>query len=173
MKHFRIISQPVIVAPKADTEYGKRTEEIIIANEIEDFLRLEDWLDYDSENKWSMSEIEFKATIEKIKQNNCIYYTNEYGEYWRTNPLSEDGYALEAIKITIEEMTEIAIEEYNQKEKSKRKIAKEKRIKDKEDSDNAWFNLLNELGIDTICQGTVLEKFQEYRFPKKYKQNNN
>ena len=162
MKHFRIISQPVMVAPKSDTAYGKTSEEIIIANEIEDLIDLGDW----------RSEIELKATFEKIKQNNCVYYTNEYGEYWSTNPLSEDGYALEGIRIKIEEMTEIDVEEYNQKEKSKRKIAEEKRIKEKEDSDNAWFNLLHELNIDSICQGTVLDKFQEYRFPSKFRQNN-
>ena len=140
MKHFRITSQPIIVAPKSNRDNGESETVIIAAESLEDILRKEEWLYCDPADKYSMSAKEFAEVIADIKKTG-IFYTNDSGEHWE-DPRSEDGYALDAIKVTVKELSDKEVEEHfayiKKLEENKIKAKEEKKKK----NDQAWLELL-------------------------------
>jgi len=156
---FRITEQKVVVAPKANNDVGRSKTYIREAESFEALLIYADECETD-ENGWIYRDAYFAKQVKEIENNKRVFYTNEDREYWSTRPRSEDGYALDGIRITIQELTE---------EQALAAINAEQKAKDDklQKNNDAWYNLLKGLNLEETNQGTLLDELQKYNFPSK------
>lgn len=171
MKTFRIITQPVIIAPKSNKDNGSSDTYIEEAESLEDILKKEEWIHYDPTDKWSMTEEEFKEIVQEIKENNGNFFTDDSGEYWGTDPRSEDGYALDAIEITIAELSEKEIQQHHESvrkaEEAKIKANEAKKLKNENDWNFLFLEVANKSENDyESLYSSLTEELLKYTFPK-------
>ena len=174
MKHFKVEEQTVIIAPKANKDVGRETTRIMKAESLADLLKSDGsgdendgWIYYDpaDTSKYAMTLKDFERHVKEIQDNNCVFFTNDSGEYWDTDPRSEDGYALDGVQITVTEMSEKDVEKYYAAEKKAEEAAnkakEEKRKKNSEDWEKLFY------GAESLDDLLIILK--QYNFPSKIK----
>jgi len=159
MKSFRVTEEPMIVAPKASESNGPAKSRIEQAESLEDLLVILDLADEESECHQP------KDIADKFRNNEGLWTDEWYENISAEEPRSEDGYALDYIWISIEELSE----EEEVKKIEDAKLAKERAKVQKEKE--KW-GAIEEAALDADC-GSVEEVFSflraDYRAPNKKK----
>jgi len=158
MKSFRVTEEPTIVAPKASKSNGPSQVRIEQAESLEDLLVILEWANEDSEYHQP------KDIADKFRNNNGLWTTEWYEDFDVEEPRSEDGYALDYIWISIEELSEKEVKKIEDA-----KLAKERAKNQKEKE--KW-DAIEEAAFDADC-GSAEEVFSflksSYRAPNKKK----
>lgn len=122
-----------------------------------------------------MSKEDFDDIVKEIRAYG-VFFTNDCGEYWSVDPRSEDGYALDAIQVTIQELTEKELKAHFDKVKNAEEAKAKKKAEDRQKNTEKWnglFKTVDDLDSHAISYlhqyETLKARLTEYNFPSKIK----